>query len=186
MAKADLVKRFLAALIDGVIASVPGVIPVIGPIVGAAYILTKDAVVYELTQNEDFRNRSIGKKIMNLEVALVGGEGTIDWAISIKRNIPLAIGMVIAIIPIVGWILGAIAALIIGAIEIILVLTDASGRRLGDKFGETQVIEVAPQESPAEAAATDHPPTASAPQAEEAEETDTSGEEDEEEDRTES
>lgn len=148
MPKADLMKRFVAALIDGVIAAIPSVIPVIGPIIGSAYTLTKDAVVYELTQNEDFLNRSIGKKVMNLEVAVLGGETNVDWTISIKRNIPLAIGSVIMIVPVIGWIIGGIVALVLGAIEIILVLTDASGRRIGDKFAETQVVEREPESEP--------------------------------------
>ncbi len=144
MAKADLVKRLIAALIDAIISAIPMPIPVIGPIIGAGYMLTKDAIVYELTQNEDFKNRSIGKKLMNLEVSVLGSQKDVDWAISIRRNIPLAIGSIIAIVPIIGWIIAAIVAPIIGLIEIILVLSDKAGRRLGDKFAETQVIEVAP------------------------------------------
>ncbi|MFO8060250.1 MAG: RDD family protein [Bacillota bacterium] len=145
MPKADLLKRFIAALIDGLIGAVPSMIPVIGPIIGSAYILTKDALIYELTQNEEFRNRSIGKKLMSLEVSALGEEGTIDWSLSIKRNIPLAIGSIIAIIPIIGTIIGGLVALVIGIIEAVLVLTDSSGRRIGDKFAETQVIESEPE-----------------------------------------
>ncbi len=140
MPKADLSKRFIAALIDGLITAVPSFIPVLGAIIGALYALTKDAVVYEVTDNEDFRNRSIGKKMMNLEVARVEGEGYVDWGTSIKRNLPLAIGSLIMIIPVIGWVIGPIVGLIIGVIEVILVFTDSEGRRMGDKFAGTQVI----------------------------------------------
>ncbi len=141
MPKADLMKRLVAAVIDGAISYIPSFIPFIGALIGSAYMLTKDAVVYELTQNEDFRNRSIGKKVMGLQVEVLGPETDVDWVISIKRNIPLAIGSVIMIIPVIGWIIGGILAIILGIIELVLVLTDESGRRLGDKFAETQVIE---------------------------------------------
>ncbi len=145
MPKADLMKRLVAAVIDGAISYIPSFIPFIGALIGSAYMLTKDAVVYELTQNEDFRNRSIGKKVMGLQVEVLGPETDVDWVISIKRNIPLAIGSVIMIIPVIGWIIGGILAIILGIIELVLVLTDESGRRLGDKFAETQVIETEPK-----------------------------------------
>lgn len=143
--KANLARRFIAALIDGVIAGIlSSVIPFIGFLLGAAYTLTKDAIVFELLKNNDFKNKSIGKKLMNLEVVLVEGEGNIDWVVSVRRNIPLAIGTVIMVIPVIGWVVGAIVAAILGIIEIILVLTQPNGRRLGDKIGQTQVIDSVP------------------------------------------
>ena len=143
--KANLARRFIAALIDGVIAGIlSSVIPFIGFLLGAAYTLTKDAIVFELLKNNDFKNKSIGKKLMNLEVVLVEGEGNIDWVISVRRNIPLAIGTVIMVIPVIGWVVGAIVAAILGIIEIILVLTQPGGKRLGDKIAHTQVIDSVP------------------------------------------
>jgi hypothetical protein len=67
----------------------------------------------------------------------------------VKRNFPLAIGAVGSIfwiIPILGWIAAIIFAMIgllVAIVEIVLVLTDAEGRRMGDKVGVTKVIEVA-------------------------------------------
>ena len=143
--KANLGRRFVAAVIDGVIAGIlSSIIPFVGFILGAAYTLTKDAIIFELLKNNDFRNKSIGKKLMNLEVALVEGEGHVDWMISVRRNIPLAIGTVIMVIPIIGWVVGAIVAAVLGIIEIIFVLTQPDGRRLGDKFGQTQVVDFVP------------------------------------------
>lgn len=143
--RANLLRRCIAALIDGVIAGVlSSVIPFIGFLLGAAYTLTKDAIVFELLKNEDFRNKSIGKKLMNLEIALVEKEGYVDWAVSVRRNIPLAIGTVIMVIPVIGWVVGSIIALILGIVETILVLTQPDGRRLGDKMGHTQVIDAMP------------------------------------------
>ncbi|HHY70524.1 MAG TPA: RDD family protein [Thermoanaerobacterales bacterium] len=137
--KADLFKRFIASLIDGVIASILIYVPVLGGIVSTVYTLTKDVIAYEITKNPDFKNRSLGKKIMGLEVASLEGQD-MDWTLSIRRNLPIAIGSVCAIVPIIGWIIGAIIGCIISIIEVVLVLTDNKGRRLGDRWANTQVV----------------------------------------------
>jgi len=138
--KADLFKRFLASLIDSIIAGAPGFIPVVGALVGAAYTLTKDALVYEITRDAQWKNRSIGKKLLGLEVANLGG-GDIDLVTSAKRNITLALGTLLGVVPLVGWVAGAVVGCILGIIEIVLVLVDPQGRRLGDRLANTQVVE---------------------------------------------
>lgn len=138
--KADLFKRFLAALIDGIIASLLIYIPILGAIVSTVYLLTKDAIAFEITKNADFKNRSIGKKIMGLEVVSLEGKD-IDWTISVKRNLPIAIGSAFGIVPILGWIIGSIVGFALMVVEIVLAVTDNDGRRLGDKWANTQVAE---------------------------------------------
>ncbi|WP_296970223.1 RDD family protein [Tepidanaerobacter sp. EBM-38] len=138
--KADLFKRFLAALIDGIIASLLIYIPILGAIVSTVYLLTKDAIAFEITKNADFKNRSIGKKIMGLEVVSLEGKD-IDWTISVKRNLPIAIGSAFGIVPILGWIIGSIVGLVLMVVEIVLAVTDNDGRRLGDRWANTQVAE---------------------------------------------
>lgn len=137
--KADIFRRFIAFLIDGIIASILIYVPILGGIVSTVYTLTKDVIVYEITKNPDFKNRSIGKKIMGLEVASLDGKD-LNWEISIKRNLTLAIGSVCSIVPIIGWIVGAILGFIISIIEIVLIFSDNKGRRLGDKLANTQVV----------------------------------------------
>jgi len=137
--KADLFKRFIAALIDGIISSILIYIPILGALVGAVYTLTKDVIAYEITKNTDFKNRSIGKRIMGLEIVSLEGKD-IDWTISIKRNLPLAIGSILAIVPVLGWALGGIVGAVVGIIECVLVLTDNEGRRMGDRLANTQVV----------------------------------------------
>lgn len=134
--KADLGKRIIAAIIDGVIAGVAGFIPIIGGLAGAAYMLIRDGLEVDFMDQ-----RSLGKKVMKLRPVRIDGQ-PMDLVTSVKRNIPFAIGPLIMIIPILGWIIGPIVAMIIGIIEIILVLTDDEGRRMGDRFAETKVIEV--------------------------------------------
>lgn len=135
--KADIGKRIVAALIDGLISGVAGFIPVVGGLAGAAYMLVRDGL------EVDFMDlRSLGKKVMKLRPVRIDG-APMDLMTSVKRNIPFAIGPLIMVIPILGWVIGPIVAIIIGIIEIILVLTDDEGRRMGDRLAETKVIEVA-------------------------------------------
>jgi len=140
--KADLGKRFVAALIDGVLAAVVSFVPVVGGIVAAAYMLLRDGLEFDFMDR-----RSIGKKIMKLRPVRDDG-APMDMETSVKRNLPLCIGYVgsiFVIIPILGWILAlllGLVGLIVVIIEIVLVVTDAEGRRFGDKFGTTKVIEV--------------------------------------------
>jgi uncharacterized RDD family membrane protein YckC len=140
-AKADLTKRFIAALIDGIIGAVLSflvglAVPFVGGILGAAYILLKDGLDVEFMDK-----RSIGKKVMKLRPIRLDG-GVMDINTSIMRNWPLAVGSIISIIPLLGWVFGPLAALVFGIIELVLVLTDGEGKRLGDKFASTKVIEV--------------------------------------------
>ncbi len=138
--KVDFLPRFLAAVIDGVIGGILAfVLPVIGVLLSVAYILLKDGVMYQITKDDQWRNKSIGKKIMNLRVISLDG-ATVDMAVSAKRNIPLAIGSAIAVIPIIGWVLGPIVAVVFAIIELVLFMTDEKGQRFGDRWANTQVI----------------------------------------------
>lgn len=148
--KADLGKRIPAALIDGLLVFIVGIIPLIGGLVGAAYMLLRDGLDLEFMDH-----RSIGKKLMKLRPVAVDG-GTVDINTSIRRNwmfilIPLsqAIGSSYILL---GWrlmwslrgfrMLLIWAGAIIGIIEIVLLITDVQGRRWGDKLAGTKVIEV--------------------------------------------
>jgi len=56
------------------------------------------------------------------------------------------VGAVFAIIPILGWLISILLAVVGGflaVIELVLVITDPEGRRLGGKLAGTKVIEVA-------------------------------------------
>lgn len=141
--KADLTKRFVAVLIDGVIASLIGLIPVIGGLAGAAYILLRDGFDFEFMDS-----RSLGKKLMKLRPVRLDGE-KMDLTVSAQRNWPLVFGSLVQVllfIPVIGWLLipiVGIIALVLVVLELVLVLTNPEGRRWGDKLAGTKVIEVA-------------------------------------------
>jgi uncharacterized RDD family membrane protein YckC len=139
--KADLAKRFIAAVIDGAISAVIGLIPIIGGLIGAAYILTRDGFDYDF-----MKHRSVGKQLMKLRpVPLDGKPMTLQT--SIRRNWPLVFGsltQVLLFIPVIGWLLiplVGIAAAVLTITEIVLVISNSEGRRLGDRFANTKVIE---------------------------------------------
>ena len=140
--KADLGKRAVAAIIDGVISGVIGFIPIIGGLVGTAYMVLRDGLEFEFMDQ-----RYIGKKLMKLRPVRLDG-GTVDIETSIKRNWMFGLGALIQVlrfIPVV-WILlipiVGVAALVIGIMEIVFVLKDEEGRRWGDNIANTKVIEV--------------------------------------------
>ncbi|HYE97210.1 MAG TPA: RDD family protein [Rubricoccaceae bacterium] len=146
-AKADLVKRFVASLIDGIIGGVLYAIVAmahagIGWLLYAAYVLIRDGLALDFMDG-----RSIGKKVMKLRPVRLDG-GTMDIATSVKRNWPLALGSIVSgLLWLGGWSLYlqlswlAMAASLLGLVEAILVLVDKDGRRIGDKMANTQVID---------------------------------------------
>jgi uncharacterized RDD family membrane protein YckC len=141
--KADLGKRFIAALIDGLLAGVVSFVPFIGGIVGGAYMLVRDGLDLDFA-----KRRSIGKQLMKLRPVRLDGQA-MNLETSLKRNLPLCIGYVgsiFMIIPLLGWAIAIILGLVgvvVAVIEVIKVLTDPEGRRFGDVFAGTKVIEVA-------------------------------------------
>ena len=140
--KADQGKRFLAVIIDCLIAGALGMIPFVGGIAGAAYMLVRDGLEVDF-----MRNRSLGKQLMKLRPIRLDGQ-PMTMETSVRRNWMFGLGAItsaLVYIPIVGWILIPIVGLValgIGIYEIYLVVTDAEGRRWGDKMAGTKVIEV--------------------------------------------
>jgi uncharacterized RDD family membrane protein YckC len=140
--KADLTKRAVAGIIDGVAAVLVGFIPLVGGLLSTAYWLARDGLDLEFMPN-----RSLGKKVVGLKPVMLDGR-PVDLETSLKRNWPFAISgvaQILLFIPIIGWLLMvpvALLALAAVIVEVFLVLTDDEGRRLGDRFAETRVVEV--------------------------------------------
>lgn len=139
--KADLVKRFLAFLIDGVIAAIVSRIPWIGGILAALYILFRDGFDYEFMDH-----RSLGKRIMRLRPLCDDGS-PVTFAVSAARNWTLVVtslAVVLVLIPILGWLLipvAWVAGLVLLLVEGFLTITDEGGRRWGDRLAGTHVVE---------------------------------------------
>jgi len=143
LTKADPVKRIIAFVIDVVASMIVGFIPFIGGIIGALYMLLRDALPIEALEY-----KSIGKKLLKLSVVKTEEPvSKIDYATSARRNWMFALGPIMLFflfIPIIGWIIDillGIAVLILVIIEIVKLFTDEKGLRLGDKMAGTMVIE---------------------------------------------
>ncbi|RLB19688.1 MAG: RDD family protein [Deltaproteobacteria bacterium] len=141
--KADPVKRIIAIVIDGVATMIVGFIPFVGGIIGALYMLFRDALPIEALEY-----KSIGKKFLKLSVVKTeGSPGRIDYATSAKRNWMFALGpimMFLLFIPVIGWILDiliGIGCFVIAIIELVKIFSDEQGIRLGDKMAGTKVVE---------------------------------------------
>jgi uncharacterized RDD family membrane protein YckC len=139
----DTLTRFVAFLIDAVAVAVIGLVPVVGGVVGIAYVLFRDGLDIEFMQR-----RSLGKKLMKLTVVRADGQ-PMDLVSSAQRNWPLVFGslaQILVLVPVIGWILipfVIIAGAVFVIIEIVRVLTNPEGRRMGDGFAGTRVITAA-------------------------------------------
>ena len=143
LSKADPVKRIIAFVIDAIVSMLIGLIPLVGGIIGALYMLLRDALPIEVLEY-----KSVGKKLLNLSVVNVEDPGAkIDYAASAKRNWMFALGPIMVffiLIPIIGWIIDillGIALLILLITEIVKIFSHEKGVRLGDKMAGTMVIE---------------------------------------------
>jgi uncharacterized RDD family membrane protein YckC len=129
--KADNVRRAFAFIIDIAITYLVALIPFIGGVIGFFYMLLRDGLL---------DGQSIGKKLLDIRV--ITDHGAVTYGDSIKRNIIFAIPSLFMIIPIIGWIIGSIIGAIIYVVEIVKAMNDAEGKRYGDVWAGTKVIEV--------------------------------------------
>jgi uncharacterized RDD family membrane protein YckC len=150
-AKADLGKRFIAVLIDAIpaiiVSAVLGRIPFLGSIaaglLAGIWWLVRDGLNLA---HADLR--SPGKRLMGLRPVRLDGQ-PMTLRTSMRRNVTLAaysVGFLFWVVPVLGWIASLpVFALggVISLVEVVLVLTDAEGRRMGDKLAATKVVEAA-------------------------------------------
>lgn len=141
--KADPVKRVIAFIIDVIASMIIGLIPVVGGIIGALYMLFRDALPIDVLDK-----KSIGNKLLNLSVIKIEDQTPlIDYATSAKRNWMFSLGPVMLFfiyIPFLGWLIDivlAIALFVLIVIELLKIFLDEKGIRLGDKWAGTMVIE---------------------------------------------
>lgn len=136
---AGVFRRIIAAVIDSLIGSLFFYLPILGGLFGVFYILFKDAIMYRLTGYPEWQNKSVGKKLMGLKIVCRDNE-IVDLETSARRNVILIPGRVIAIIPLLGWLIGPIVGGIFKLIELVVLTSDPNGIRLGDRLASTRVV----------------------------------------------
>lgn len=141
-ARADLGRRAVAALLDASIAWLLALaVPGIGGLAGAAYLLFRDGLEFDFMDH-----RSVGKQLLKLRLAREDG-GPIDLWVSVRRNWTISLApltMTLSVLPLIGLLLAPVvmaAALLLGAVELLVLLTDDRGRRLGDRLAGTLLLE---------------------------------------------
>lgn len=127
--RAGLLLRTAAKILDLIlIAAVIEVIPKAGLLAGLAYLLLGDGL---------FDGRSLGKKLIRLQVISIETRQACTFRESLLRNSTLGFGYAFWLIPWIGWIVFPAVA----AVEFILILGSKESRRLGDDIAGTTVIE---------------------------------------------
>lgn len=126
---AGLLLRTAARILDFIlIAAVTEIIPRAGFFAGLAYLLLGDGF---------FDGRSIGKKLIRLQVISAKTGTPCTFREPVLRNSTFAAGYLLLLVPWIGWIF----FLLISVIEFTLVLGSRDGARLGDGIAGTVVIE---------------------------------------------
>lgn len=140
MLRADRTTRAVAGFVDLLLIIGLARLPdVIGFLSATGYILVRDGL---------FDRRSIGKKLVGLQVASSEDTGPpVTYRESIIRNVPLAAAYVLFLIPYAGWVLGPLML----CMECLVAIGDERGMRIGDLLARTIVIQEA-----ANAASMDH------------------------------
>ncbi|MCE5312382.1 MAG: RDD family protein [Nitrospiraceae bacterium] len=127
--KASILLRCIAKAIDFLlIAAAAKLIPQVGYYAGLIYILISDGL---------FAGSSAGKKIIRLRVVSASDNSVCSFRQSVLRNIPFFAAMLLYIIPLIGLVFTGIIA----GIELLLVIGNREGKRLGDEIAGTKVIE---------------------------------------------
>lgn len=150
------VRRAAAALIDAALAFTIALVPAafvpgaakarvfgVGLLVGAAYVLLRDAIPYA-----DWGPRSLGKRWIGIRPYRVGGV-PLDMQASLRRN--ATVGGAFAV-PALMYLAGGYKLIPFGdvivwlcvavvAVEALLIVVDPLGRRVGDRLASTRVIE---------------------------------------------
>jgi uncharacterized RDD family membrane protein YckC len=86
------------------------------------------------------QGQSVGKKFMGFAVISLEDGSPCSYRQSFIRNLPLIIPLILAIIPIWGWILSFIVGVPLILIEVYLLYRLDSGSRIGDVMADTSVI----------------------------------------------
>ncbi len=130
MLRADRITRAVAGFVDILLIIGLARLPdVLGFLSATGYILIRDGL---------FDRRSIGKKLIGLQVASSEDTGSpVTYRESIIRNVPFAAAYILFLIPYAGWVLGS---LMVG-MECLVAIGDERGMRIGDLLARTIVVQ---------------------------------------------
>jgi uncharacterized RDD family membrane protein YckC len=128
--KAVILHRVIAKLIDFLlIAVMKQLFPPVGLYISITYLLIADGL---------FNGKSIGKQLVGLQTTIPQRNKQASFRESIIRNFPLLIAyLFLLFIPIVGWVL---FSMLIG-LELLLMIGNEKGLRIGDELAHTQVVD---------------------------------------------
>jgi uncharacterized RDD family membrane protein YckC len=145
---ASLILGLLLGMASSSVASYAGrVLNLIGSVAILGYVLGRDVLL---------QGRSLGKKTQDLKVVGASG-GPVTLEESVRRNALFAVGSVLTVVsmtlqlfPCVGdvvacmlmplLVLGGLAAFVAAIVEIVMIIQDPAGIRMGDKFARTRVV----------------------------------------------
>ncbi|MGK5081729.1 hypothetical protein WDW37_00365 [Bdellovibrionota bacterium FG-1] len=159
LSRVSVFHRVLAKVVDLVLVfALAAILPYpLGPVAGFLYSLLADGLKLGKTSGQ-----SVGKKLFGLKVVQIVSENVNDagsgsfaehesviksripatFKASCLRNAPIGVATFFGIIPIWGWIILGIIGIPLMVIEVYLMMTVASGHRLGDVMGDTEVVAV--------------------------------------------
>jgi uncharacterized RDD family membrane protein YckC len=144
--RAGVLNRVAAKLIDlFLVCAVAAIVPYpVGPLIGFLYSILGDGMDFG-----PFRGQSVGKKLLKLQVLECSTRQPARYKDSLFRNAPVGVATFFAIIPVWGWLILFLIGVPLMLMEIYLMVTAQTGRRLGDVMGDTEVVEVKhdPEES---------------------------------------
>ena len=137
LVRAEASKRIAAALMDGVPAYVICFIPYIGGLISAAYLALRDGLPLSPRGGQ-----SIGKKLFHLRAVRMPDGAPCDYGTSLLRNLPFVVPALLMMRPGIGWVFGSVIWAAIFVLEVLLVIADENGQRIGDRLAKTQVIQM--------------------------------------------
>ena len=129
-----LLNRLIGKAVDLVIVIALASLPLsaAGPLAALIYVLIADGLK---------GGRSLGKRVVGLQVFNTTTGRPADFKDSIIRNSPIAIPVLFSMVPLVGWILAIVIGIPILAMELYLMTRLEHQARLGDTMADTKVAE---------------------------------------------
>lgn len=97
-------------------------------------------IIYMSLSDGMSNGQSAGKKFMGFAVKSLEDGSPCSYRQSVIRNLPFTLPLLVALFPVVGWILGAILGVVLIGFELYLLYNLDSGHRLGDVMADTSVM----------------------------------------------